>query len=187
MFDMTDRSPLLFGKYGPHIYRTEGMISGDIAWQIIGTDQKIKAKYTIDGGPEQVGEFKLSDIKSVNPLSRHGMYLLSFNIENLFVNIVEDTVPAPCALEGHILMLGNGRTEGDVDIYEVPGYRLKDAMYRTQNRGLLIDVEYYTDGKLTAREYVSIIDDGIKNRIIDDAIYFLRIYGGEAFITMKTS
>lgn len=187
MLDMSEYSPLIFGKHGPHVCKSGAILTGDVVWGIVKGDQRVKHGYIIDGSEAQIGEFKLSEIKSVNPICSHGKYLIQCNIKDRFFDIIEDTVPAPCALEGRILMLDDGVTECDTDIYEVTGQRLKNALYRTQNRGQIMDVEYYKNGEITGREFVSVPDHGQRRWLIDDTTYLLYICGGTARIIVKPS
>lgn len=164
-----------------HLAKDEYTIDGEAVWDMIRGGQNIEVEYE-EG---KTGVFKLSEIHSVNPICTFGKYEVSLHTEEGFFDIIEDTVPAPCALEGHILMLSDPVHSDCYDIYEATGDRIKAAFYRTWNRGQIMDVEYYEDGEPVGREFVRVPEEGAKMRLLDDVVYLIFICNGKATFAVK--
>lgn len=180
MFDLTDKAPLSFAEYGA-CTMPGTILNGDDIWSIIRNGQTVQAKFITGIKEEPITDiFRLSEIHAINPISKFGEYKLRFHLVQRYFEILEDTVPAPCAIEGHILMLSDPTHEGNTDIYQVTGDRIKAALYRTYCRGQIMDIEYYMDGELTKREYVSFPNDSARNWLIDDKQYLIFIENGVA-------
>lgn len=137
-----------------HLSLNEKEIDGAAVWDIIRGGQTIEAEY--EEGKTDI--FRLSNIASVNPICKLGTYQVSLHIEERYFDIIEDVVPAPCALEGHILMVSDVTVEGCVRIFKTTGEALKSAMYSTYSHGAVFDIEFYDGGELMERRYFTVCE-----------------------------